>query len=373
MPSALSTVGFIRRDTDTDYHRGSGYYCSSSVNPSNNASSQKKLIFSVIAQAWKAVLHHLNHPSRTMQTYILVTIALAAISTAHAKDENGNSTLSRSRGAKTDVESVVTYTTLVSDWEACSREVGCETATSVCIRHSKYYAQCKPVVLPSGDLCGQADGTNDWLYDHCPADEKCDTSGTDFRCVKPETRRLDSRSTLRVPQPARLVGNWEDCSAAGSVCKVSSSTCVKHSNYYSQCMPAILPTGGLCGQNDGTTVWKYDAHCSPGETCQATGLDFHCRASAPSVPTTAPPATPTQGWPLVNDWEDCSQANTRCKIATSTCVKHSDYFSQCMPTTLPTGALCGQDNGTSDWRFFHCIAGETCKANGKDYHCTNSA
>lgn len=80
--------------------------------------------------------------------------------------------------------------------------------------------------------------------------------------------------------------------------------------------------------------------------------------------------SPTSTVLLVNDWEDCSKANAKCRVSTSTCVKHSDYFSQCMPATLPTGGLCGQVDGTNNWKYYHCITGETCKANGKDSHCT---
>ncbi|KAE9312148.1 hypothetical protein PR003_g19839 [Phytophthora rubi] len=320
-----------------------------------------------------------------MHIYVLASIALAATAAVQAKDVNGSSVNSTSSGsgayedAEAGVGSGVTYTTLVGDWEACTEDVGCESSTSVCVQHSKYYSQCKPAVLPSGDLCGQSDGTNDWLYDHCPADEKCDTKGTDFRCVKPGTRRhhhhkrsvrkerSSTATTVTTAAPTLQVGDWEDCSKAGSVCKISTSTCVKHSNYFSQCMPAVLPTGSLCGQNDGTSVWKYDTHCLTGETCQAVGTNFHCRATATAAPTTPPPSTPVT---LVNDWEDCSKTNTRCKTTTSTCVKHSDYFSQCMPATLPTGGLCGQADGTNSWKFDHCTTGETCKANGKDFRCT---
>ncbi|KAG6615384.1 putative lectin [Phytophthora cinnamomi] len=319
-----------------------------------------------------------------MQIYVLASIALAAVSSVHATDVNGSLANSTSSGSGTheDVEagvnSVVTYSTFVGDWEACADDVGCESSSSVCVRHSKYYSQCKPAVLPSGDLCGQSDGTNDWLYDHCPADEKCDAKGTDFRCVKPGTRRRHHhRSSGRkeasssTAPPALQIGDWEDCSKTGSVCKVSTSTCVKHSNYFSQCMPAVLPTGALCGQNDGTSVWKFDNHCITGETCQAVGTDFHCRSTTTAAPTTAPPATTTPPTvTYVNDWEDCSNASTQCKTTTSVCVKHSNYYSQCMPATLPTGGLCGQADGTSNWMYDHCITGETCKANGKDFHCS---
>ncbi|GMF19691.1 unnamed protein product [Phytophthora lilii] len=326
-----------------------------------------------------------------MQIYVLASIALAATTAVHAKDVGGSLANSTSSGSghgdyEAGIDTVVSYNTLVGDWQPCSEDVGCESETSVCVRHSKYYAQCKPAELPSGDLCGQSDGTNEWLYDHCPANEKCDTKGTDFRCVKPGTRRhhhhkrggsTTAPPTITAPPATTIVpmttqvGDWEDCTKAGSVCKIATSTCVKHSQYYSQCTPATLPTGGLCGQNDSINVWKYDGHCPSGETCQATGTDFHCRPTATSPPVTANPLAsvpPTVTY--VNDWEDCTKANTQCKTATSTCVKHSKYYSQCTPATLPTGGLCGQSDGTNEWKYDHCTTGEKCKANGKDFRCT---
>jgi len=318
-----------------------------------------------------------------MQIYVLASIALVAISSVHAGGVTDsivtNSTSSGSgmqEAAEAGIDSVVTYNTLVvADWEACTEEVGCETETSVCVRHSKYYAQCKPAELPSGDLCGQSDGTNEWLYDHCPSGENCDTKGSDFRCVKPGTRRHHhhkrSDSTTSAPTtvpPTVPVADWKDCTKAGSVCQTATSTCVKHSPNYSQCMPATLPTGGLCGQNDGTSVWKYDGHCTAGETCKATGSDFRCTASPKT--TDPPQTTKTPSTKQIADWGNCSKAGSVCKIAASTCVKHSTYYSQCTPATLPTGGLCGQSDGTNEWKYNHCITGETCKANGKDFRCS---
>ncbi|KAG7379143.1 hypothetical protein PHYPSEUDO_008951 [Phytophthora pseudosyringae] len=223
-----------------------------------------------------------------MQIYVHASIALAAMSAVQAGNVNESlaNTTSSGSGVLEDVEAgvgaVVNYNTLiVADWEACTEEVGCENKTSVCVRHSKYYAQCKPAELPSGDLCGQSDDTNKWLYDHCPAYEKCHQKDKDFRCVKPGKRhhhhkdRSSTASPTTVHPTLALVADWEDCTKAGAACKVSSSTCVKHSMYYSQCTPATLPNGSLCGQSDGTNEWKYD-HCTTGETCKASGKDFRC-------------------------------------------------------------------------------------------------
>lgn len=83
-----------------------------------------------------------QHSPPAMQIYVLASIALAAVSAVQAKDVNGSSVNSTSSGsgayenAEAGVGSVVTYTTLVGDWEACTEDVGCESSTSVCVRHS---------------------------------------------------------------------------------------------------------------------------------------------------------------------------------------------------------------------------------------------
>lgn len=75
------------------------------------------------------------------------------------------------------------YSTYVDDWGNCTEDdVGCSNPTSVCVQYSDYYAQCKPETLPSGELCGQDDGTNVWKYDHCPSGETCTAEGSDYRC-----------------------------------------------------------------------------------------------------------------------------------------------------------------------------------------------
>jgi len=77
------------------------------------------------------------------------------------------------------------YTTFVDDWGDCTQDnVGCKTKTSVCVAYSDYYSQCKPATLPSGELCGQNDGTNVWEYDYCPSGEMCKANGSDYRCTK---------------------------------------------------------------------------------------------------------------------------------------------------------------------------------------------
>ncbi|POM73552.1 Putative lectin [Phytophthora palmivora] len=71
----------------------------------------------------------------------------------------------------------------VGDWGDCTGGKKCSNPTSVCVRYSNYYSQCKPGTLPAGELCGQNDGTNVWMYDKCPSNQKCVANGSDFRCT----------------------------------------------------------------------------------------------------------------------------------------------------------------------------------------------
>ncbi|KAG2503053.1 hypothetical protein JM18_009663 [Phytophthora kernoviae] len=55
--------------------------------------------------------------------------------------------------------------------------------SGVCVVYSAEYAECKPETLPSGELCGQDDDTNMWLYDYCPSGETCEPNGSDYWCT----------------------------------------------------------------------------------------------------------------------------------------------------------------------------------------------
>ncbi|KAG3086172.1 hypothetical protein PI125_g19008 [Phytophthora idaei] len=213
----------------------------------------------------------------------LSRLLIPAAQAGHLNESLFNDTSSGSEfheGNEAGIGSVVKYNTLVADWEACFDEVACENETSVCVRHSLYYAQCKPAALPSGDLRGQSDGTNKWLYDRCPADEKCNKKGKDFHCIKSGKQRhltYRGQTTVYPSQSEALtvvytsVGDWEDCTKAGTMCKSSTTTCVNNSIYSSQCTPAALPNGALCGQSDGTNEWMFD-HFTNGETCKAKAV-----------------------------------------------------------------------------------------------------
>nr|QVD38860.1 CBP7 [Phytophthora capsici] len=119
----------------------------------------------------------------------------------------------------------------------------------------------------------QCNGQN-WTGSTCCADSNYECRWSDDgqnvqRCQKKKTT-----GTTGTTGGGGTVGDWGACTG-GLKCKNSGSVCVKHSNYYSQCKPATLPAGELCGQNDGTNVWKYDK-CPSNQKCAALGSDFRC-------------------------------------------------------------------------------------------------
>ncbi|KAG7384764.1 hypothetical protein PHYBOEH_009323 [Phytophthora boehmeriae] len=238
----------------------------------------------------------------------------------------------------------------VDDWHDCTVVRTCTAPGSVCTQFSEFYWQCLPQTLPSGSLCGQDDGTNNWKYPYCPSGETCMAQGTEFYCtITTNTDNTESASATTT------VADWGDCTG-GKTCTNPTSVCVAHSQWFSQCKPATLPGGELCGQNDGTNVWRYD-RCPSGQQCVAVGTDFRCRSSG-SVTTTRPPTT--EG--TVATWGDCTGGKT-CANPTSQCVAHSQWYAQCKPATLPGGELCGQRNGATPlWVYARCPTGQTCRA-----------
>ncbi|KAG6594277.1 putative lectin [Phytophthora cinnamomi] len=190
-----------------------------------------------------------------MQLFSLASVALLALTAVQAMDM---STLH-----------LRVYNSGVSDWGACTGNIKGSNPTSVCVKYSQYYAQCKPSTLPQGELCGQNDGTSVWKYDHCPSNQQCKAVGTDFRCSNTNHHQKDANkdASCTITNESQCDGqNW-----------TGSTICVTYSDYYAQCKPETLPSGELCGQDDGTNVWKYD-HCPSSETCMAEGSDYRCKA-----------------------------------------------------------------------------------------------
>ncbi|RLN11157.1 hypothetical protein BBJ28_00020237 [Nothophytophthora sp. Chile5] len=144
----------------------------------------------------------------------------------------------------------------VADWGACTGGLKCQNPTSACVYYNQWYSQCTP---------GASNGVDDWGA--CTGGLKCKTSTS--TCVY--YNQWYSQCT---PGASSGIDDWGACTG-GLKCKTSTSVCVRYSQWYSQCKPATLPQGELCGQNDGTNVWKYD-HCPSGQTCKANGSDFRC-------------------------------------------------------------------------------------------------
>ncbi|RLN37348.1 hypothetical protein BBJ28_00020517 [Nothophytophthora sp. Chile5] len=236
---------------------------------------------------------------------------------------------------------------------------------------------------------------NEWEYNHCPSGEACVAHGVDSRCSKVRKIRhhhhhkrahtTDSgsgshsgNSTDEAVIYAITVADWQDCTLEIVGCESNTSVCVHQSEYYAQCKPAELPSGGLCGQSDGVSEWLYD-HCPTGETCEKDGPDFRCTKKSHHKhhkhhehhehhkhhKLSAHKDTKT----TAEDWQDCTKKSVTCKNKTSVCVKHSEYYSQCKPATLPSGDLCGQSDVVNKWKYDHCPSGESCKAKGEYSRC----
>ncbi|EGZ19304.1 hypothetical protein PHYSODRAFT_259758 [Phytophthora sojae] len=222
----------------------------------------------------------------------------------------------------------------VGDWGACTGGQKCSNPSSVCVKYSNYYSQCKPATLPAGELCGQKDAANDWKYDKCPSSQKCTATGTDFRCTNKKQRRKTISQR-----------NWGSCTITNeSQCdgqNWTGSTCCADPNY--ECR----------WSDDGQNVkrcqaidWYYDEYAKEGED------------KTKEAPTKT----------YVALWDDCSASDAVCADG-NWCVQHSSSYWQCKPGTLGNGELCGQHDGTNEWDYPYCPTGQTCQPLGTDMRC----
>lgn len=129
----------------------------------------------------------------------------------------------------------------------------------------------------------QCDGQN-WTMSTCCKDPSYECRWDDFGQNVKRCQKIVTSSPTSGPSAVASVSssygqtNWidlyGDCSAVNVFCQ-ADALCVRHSQYYSQCMPYTLGQGELCGQNDGVNLWKY-TYCRTG-TCQPEGTDFFCK------------------------------------------------------------------------------------------------
>ncbi|KAG2502933.1 hypothetical protein BBO99_00009686 [Phytophthora kernoviae] len=201
----------------------------------------------------------------------------------------------------------------------------------------------------------QCNGQN-WTGSTCCADSNYECRWSDDgqnvqRCQKKTISTTGTTGTTGTGTTGTTgtgtVGDWEPCTG-GKTCKNAGSQCIKHSNYYSQCKPKTLPAGELCGQNDGTNVWKYDK-CPSSQKCAPLGTDFRCTKKKHHHKEADDDSN-----------DDLSDNDSN--------VKSADY-AQCKPETLPPGELCGQNDGTNVWYYDHCTSGEACQPLGTDFRC----
>jgi hypothetical protein len=289
-----------------------------------------------------------------MQLFSLASVALLALTAVQAKEM---STLH------------LRVTSGVSDWGACTGGLKCSNPTSVCVKYSQWYAQCKPKTLPAGELCGQNDGTNVWKYDRCPSNQKCAAVGTDFRCTnkKFNFKDLEKDESCTITIESQCDGqNW-----TGSTCCADPSyecrwdddgqnvkRCQKIQGYTDDYSESAIDDYSESAIDD-----YSESDCSESDDDIIDGgINGTSYVDSGSDDYTS----------FVDDWGDCTQEEVGCSNPTSECVVYSDYYAQCKPETLPSGELCGQDDGTNVWYYDYCPSGETCAANGSDYRCTKA-
>ncbi|GMF19689.1 unnamed protein product [Phytophthora lilii] len=283
----------------------------------------------------------------------------------------------------------------VSDWGVCTGGQKCSNPTSVCVKYSNNYSQCKPNVLPQGELCGQNDGTNVWKYDKCPSNQKCTPMGTDFRCTNKKHHKKSAKKdeSCTITNESQCDGqNW-----TGSTCCADSSYECRWSDdgrNVKRCQKIVVDDDGSedYSDNDDSELDDYndiddysesdiddysesdysDSDNSDSDDIVVVIIDDSGSddiIDGGSNGTSYIDSGSDDYTSFVDDWADCSDEEVGCSNPTSVCVVYSDYYAQCKPETLPSGELCGQDDGTNVWTYDHCPSGETCQANGSDYRC----
>ncbi|GMF19687.1 unnamed protein product [Phytophthora lilii] len=244
----------------------------------------------------------------------------------------------------------------VADWGDCSGGKKCKTASSVCVKYSNYYSQCKPATLPAGELCGQNDGTNVWKYDKCPSNQKCSAMGKDFRCANKKHHKKSAKKSAKKDESCTIT-NESQCDGQNW----TGSTCCADPSY--ECR----------WSDDGQNVKRcqkinddsYDSEDYSSSDDYSFSDDYSYTDDYSYIDD-------IEYTSYVDDWGDCTSLDVGCSNPTSWCIYHSDSYAQCKPDTLPSGELCGQDDGTNVWYYPYCTSGETCQPNGSDYRCTKA-
>ncbi|KAG2775391.1 hypothetical protein Pcac1_g14033 [Phytophthora cactorum] len=227
----------------------------------------------------------------------------------------------------------------VADWGACTGGLSCKTPGSVCVKHSNYYSQCKPATLPTGELCGQNDGTNVWKYDKCPSNQKCAALGTDFRCTNKKRHKKSAKKdeSCTITNESQCDGqNW------------TFSTCCADPNY--ECRKS----------DDGQNV-KRCQKIADGDYTDSEDSNSDDDYSHTDDDSYVDDIEYTS---YVDDWGDCTSINVGCS--------NDELLRRPLGQLRPvqardssTGELCGQDDGTNVWWYPYCTSGERCEPKGR--------
>jgi len=257
-------------------------------------------------------------------------------------------------------------------WEDRAKKCG---ENLQCVQLDDYYGQCLKTNPGEWEQCGGKSKDGPWSV-ACVGDGlTCTYYSDDYsQCVKSGTDEDEKPDDQQGKVEEHGQCKWPDGSAQ---CK-KGLQCIEEVQGYGHCVKTAAELWGQCG---GKTVHgPWTATCPSGSTCKHWD-DWYsqCVTSdiAGDTQTATPTPTPSSGGNkgAVKVWGQCggdaSYTSGKTCESGATCVKHSNWYSQCKPSQLPVGELCAQNDGSANvWKYDHCADGATCQSvSGTESRC----
>lgn len=270
-----------------------------------------------------------------------------------------------------------------------------------CVQVSDWYGACMKKEPSLMEQCGGHSTKGPWKYPCVPT-----ARGTNSTCVfiSPyfsQCQDLASREQYRFKghhagkktkkskdhDASKPIPLWGQCKWADASAKCESDLqCITENDHYGQCRKTKAGLYDQCGGKSWKGPWSA--------TCEGTSVcvrrdEWYSQCLPSGTPATASPAPPVTttpsnsnnsnnggggggappAGPTADKWSQCGGANfqgpTAC-AAGSTCVKQSNWYSQCKPEKLPVGELCGENKRDSTWTHASCEGSAKCVASNAD-------
>lgn len=262
---------------------------------------------------------------------------------------------------------------------------------NTCVVQDEWFSSCQPVTLPVnvapiGGKCGGAGWVGptqceslgvcividetwsqcQYVFEQPPPPSPMPVSPPPAPLAPPPKTRGVKRSPpppkVKAPPVNRACSyRFDACGGTnwtGPKCCNGMNTCVKLSDWFSQCLPdvpaGVVPEWAAC---DSTSV------CEDLTTCvQVAERTMQCRSvfPAPAAPPSPPPLAPRAdgcAW----RYQECSA--TKCCAPGNDCVAQNEFYAQCLPAKVPEGTKRHMEHcGGSGQPESPCEVGTTCKA-----------